>query len=159
MTTPDDVREQLLRALSGASTHPEVASALEGVPASARGRKAPGTPHTLWQLLEHLRLAQRDILDFGRTPDHESPEFPKGYWPASEAPPSEAAWEGSLQAFLSDLEALRRIVADKKVDLSAPIPHLDGATWFREVMLVVGHNAYHLGQFVQLRRLLGCWES
>jgi hypothetical protein len=159
MTRPDDFREQLLRALSGASAHPEVASALEGVPAADRGRRAPGVPHTLWQLLEHLRIAQRDILDFGRIPDHDSPEFPKGYWPASEAPPSEAAWEGSLQAFLSDLEAVRTIVADPNVDLSAPIPHLDGATWFREVMLVVSHNAYHLGQFVQLRRALGCWQN
>jgi len=159
MTTPDDVREQLLRALSGASAHPEVASALEGVPVAARGQRAPGLPHTLWQLLEHLRIAQRDILDFGRTPDHESPEFPKGYWPASEAPSGESAWEESLQAFLSDLEALRTIVADPKVDLSARISHLDGPTWFREVMLVVSHNAYHLGQFVQARRALDCWES
>jgi hypothetical protein len=159
MTTPDEVREQLLRALSGASAHPEVAAALEGVPAPARGRRAPGIPHTPWQLLEHLRIAQRDILDFGRAPDHESPEFPQGYWPASGAPPSEAAWEESRDAFLSDLEAIRSIVADPNVDLSAPIPHLDGATWFREVMLVVSHNAYHLGQFVQLRRALGCWES
>ena len=159
MTTPDDVREQLLRALSGASAHPEVASALEGVPAAARGRRAPGLTHTLWQLLEHLRIAQRDILDFGRRPDHESPEFPKGYWPESEAAPSEAAWEESRKAFLDDLEALQEIVADPNVDLTAPIPHLDGPTWFREAMLVVSHNAYHLGQFVQVRRALGCWEG
>ncbi|MGH9392088.1 MAG: DinB family protein [Vicinamibacteria bacterium] len=159
MSTPDDVREQLLRTLRGASAHPEVTTALEGVPAVARGRCAPGFPHTLWQLLERLRIAQRDILDFGRTPDHESPEFPKGYWPESEAPPSDAAWEKSLKAFLGDLDALQKIAADRNVDLTAPIPHLDGPTWFREMMLVVSHNAYHLGQFVQVRRALGCWEN
>jgi len=159
MSTPDDVREQLLRALQGGSAHPEVTSALEGVPAAARGRSAPGLPHTLWQLLEHLRLAQRDILDFGRRPDHESPAFPKGYWPESEKPPSDPAWGESLAAFYTDLEALQKIVADRNVDLTAPIPHLDGPTWFREVMLVVSHNAYHLGQVVQVRRALGCWEN
>jgi uncharacterized damage-inducible protein DinB len=159
MSTPEDVREQLLRALQGGSAHPEVTTALEGVPAEARGRRAPGLPHTLWQLLEHLRIAQRDILDFGRTPDHESPEFPKGYWPESEAPPSDAAWEESLEVFRGDLEALQEIVTDPQIDLTAPIPHLDGPTWFREVMLVVNHNAYHVGQFVQTRRALGCWEG
>ena len=159
MSTPEDVREQLLRALQGGSAHPEVTSALGGVPAEARGRRAPGLPHTLWQLLEHLRIAQRDILDFGRTPDHESPPFPEGYWPESEAPPSDAAWAESIEAIRGDLDALQKIVADRKIDLTAPIPHLDGPTWFREVMLVVSHNAYHLGQFVQVRRALGCWEG
>lgn len=159
MSTPEDVRQELLRALRGGSAHPEVTSALEGVPAAARGRRAPGLPHTLWQLLEHLRIAQRDILDFGRTPDHESPEFPKGYWPDSDAPPSDAAWSESIAAFRDDLEALQEVVADPGVDLTAPIPHLDGPTWLREMMLVVNHNAYHLGQFVQARRTLGCWEG
>jgi uncharacterized damage-inducible protein DinB len=159
MTNPDDVREQLLRALQGGSAHPELTAALEGVPAAARGRRAPGFPHTLWQLLEHMRIAQRDILDFGRTPDHESPEFPEGYWPESETPPSDAAWGESLAAIRADLDVLQEIVADRNVDLTTPIPHLDGPTWFREVMLVVSHNAYHVGQFVQVRRALGCWES
>lgn len=159
MSTPDDVRDQLVRALRGGGAHPEVTTVLEGVPVAARGRRAPGLPHTLWQLLEHLRICQRDILDFGRKPDHESPEFPKDYWPDSEAPPNEAAWKKSLDAFRDDLEALQKIVSDRKVDLTAPIPHLDGPTWFREVMLVVSHNAYHLGQFVQVRRALGCWEG
>ena len=159
MSTPEDVREQLLRALRGASAHPDVTSALEGVPEADRGRRATGFPHTLWQLLEHLRIAQRDILDFGRTPDHESPEFPKGYWPESERPPSDVAWGESLDSFRADLEALQEIVGDPGIDLTAPIPHLDGPTWFREMMLVVSHNAYHVGQVVQLRRALGCWEG
>jgi hypothetical protein len=159
MSTPEDVREQLLRALRGGSAHPDLTSALEGVPAEARGRRLPGFPHTLWQLLEHLRIAQWDILDYGRKPDHESPEFPKGLWPDSDAPPSDAAWKKSLKAFRDDLAAIEKIVGDRKVDLTAPIPHLDSVTWLREVMLVVSHNAYHVGQFVQLRRALGCWEG
>jgi DinB superfamily len=158
MSTPDDVREQLLRALHGAA-HPEVSPALDGVPSADRGRSVPGLPHTLWQLLEHMRIAQRDILDFGRTPNHESPEFPGGYWPASKSPPSEAAWKESLKAFRDDLDALSEIAANRGIDLTEPISHLDGATWFRELMLVVGHNSYHLGQVVQLRRALGCWEG
>jgi hypothetical protein len=159
MNTRDEVREQLLRALRGGSAHPEVASALEGVPVAARGRRAPGLPHTLWQLLEHLRIAQKDILDYGREPDHESPVFPKGYWPSPETPRSDAAWDESLKAFLDDLDAFQKIVADRKLDLLAPIPHLEGVTWLREVMLVVSHNSYHLGQFIQVRRALGCWEG
>ncbi len=158
MNTPEEVREQLRRALRGAA-HPDVSSALDGVPSGDRGRRAAGFSHTLWQLLEHLRIAQRDILDFGRKPDHESPEFPKGYWPESESPPSDSAWNESLRAFHDDLKALEKIVADPKVDLVAPIAHLDGVTWFRELMLVVGHNSYHLGQVVQIRRALGCWEG
>jgi hypothetical protein len=158
MNTPEDVREQLLRALRGAA-HPEVSSALDGVPSADRGRRAAGFPHTLWQLLEHLRIAQWDILEFGRNPNHESPEFPKGYWPESDSPPNDAAWKESLRAFRQDLRELEKIVADPEIDLVAPIPHLDGVTWFRELMLVVGHNSYHLGQFVQVRRALGCWEG
>jgi hypothetical protein len=159
MSTPEDVREQILRALAGRAAYPEAASALEGVPESARGKRVPGISHTLWQLLEHLRLAQWDILEYGRNPDHESPEFPVGYWPASDAPPSDAAWNESLRRFFSDLEALRKIAADGELDLTAPIPHLEDVSWLRELMLVVSHNAYHIGQFVQLRRALGCWNG
>ncbi len=157
MNAPEEIREQLLRSLRGAA-HPEVVTALEEIPSSDRGRRGPGLPHTLWQLLEHLRITQKDILDFGREPDYESPEFPKGYWPESESPPSDASWNESLRAFRRDLNTLEKIVADPEVDLTAPIAHLDGVTWFREVMLVVTHNAYHLGQVVQVRRALGCWE-
>jgi uncharacterized damage-inducible protein DinB len=158
MKAPEDIREQVIRSLRGAA-HPEVIAVLEGIPSADRGRKVAGFPHTLWQLLEHLRIAQKDILDFGRDPDHESPEFPKGYWPESESPPSDAAWNESLRAFRRDLNAIEKIVEDTEVDLTEPIPHLDGVTWFREVMLVVTHNAYHMGQVVQVRRALGCWEG
>lgn len=158
MNSSEEIREQILRSLRGAA-HPEVLASLEGIPSADRGRRIPGLPHTFWQLLEHLRIAQKDILDFGRESDYESPDFPKGYWPESESPPSDAAWNESLRAFRRDLNELEKIVADPEVDLTAPIPHLDGVTWFREVMLVATHNAYHVGQVVQLRRALGCWEG
>jgi hypothetical protein len=106
-----------------------------------------------------LRIAQKDILDFGQKPEYESPEFPEGYWPKSEAPPSDAAWRESVRAFRSDLRAIEKMVADAEVDFTAPIPHLDGVSWLREILLVVGHNSYHVGQIVQLRRALGCWEG
>jgi hypothetical protein len=158
MKHPEEIREQLLRSLRGAA-HPEVSAALEGVPSADRGRRVAGLPHTLWQLLEHLRIAQWDILEFGRNPEHESPKFPKGYWPESDSPPSDRAWDESLRSFLADLKALGELVRDPAVDLTAPIPHLDGVTWFREILLVATHNAYHVGQVVQLRRAIGCWEG
>ncbi|MGH9324025.1 MAG: DinB family protein [Vicinamibacteria bacterium] len=159
MNAPDEIREQTLRALRGGSAHLDVIEALRDVPPEARGRKAPGLPHTPWQLLEHLRIAQEDILEFARNPEHESPKFPSGYWPESESPPDDSAWETSLERFRSDLEALQEVVANRAVDLTEPLPHLDGPTWFREVMLVVSHNAYHVGQVVLTRRALGAWES
>lgn len=158
MSTPKELRDQLLHALKGGSAHEEILSALSGVPEEARARRAAGLPHTLWQLLEHLRICQWDILEYARNPEHESPEFPKGYWPETDAPADDNAWEKSLREFRTDLEALQKIVNDPAVDLVAPIPHLDGVTWLRELMLVVNHNAYHVGQFLDLRRALGCWE-
>jgi hypothetical protein len=158
VSTPAELREQLLDALRGGHAHEAVVSALSGVPEEARGRRAAGLPHTLWQLLEHLRIAQWDILEYARNPEHESPEFPTGYWPETEAPPSGEAWEKSLRAFRKDLEDLLEVVANPTIDLVAPIPHLEGVTWLRELMLVVNHNAYHVGQFLDVRRALGCWE-
>jgi hypothetical protein len=159
MSTPQEVRDQLLRSLGGASAHPEILKSLESVPPEARGRRVAGLPHTLWQLLEHLRLAQWDILDYGRNPDYREGEFPNDYWPPTEAPPNDAAWRASLAAFRSDLESIQKMAADPDLDLLSPIPHLEGVTWFRQAMLIVSHNAYHIGQVVQLRRALGCWEG
>jgi uncharacterized damage-inducible protein DinB len=158
MSTPKELRDQLLHALKGGHAHEEVLSALSGVPPEARGRRPSGLPHTLWQLLEHLRICQWDILEFARNPKHESPEFPKGYWPETDAPPNDDAWEKSLRAFRKDLEDLLEVVANPAIDLVAPISHLDGVTWLRELMLVVNHNTYHVGQFLDVRRALGCWD-
>ena len=112
--------------------------------------------HTPWQLLEHMRLAQWDILEFSRNPEHVSPESPDGYWPVGDAPPDAGAWDESVAAFRADLKAIQGLVRESE-DLLGRIPHREGQTLLREVLLVADHNAYHLGQFVTIRRLLGAW--
>lgn len=110
------------------------------------------------EVLEHLRIAQSDILEFSRDPKHKSPDWPVGYWPASKTPPDEKAWDRSVRAFRKDLKAMCDLVADEKTDLLAKIPHGDGQTILREALLTADHNAYHLGEMVLLRRLLGAWK-
>ena len=122
-----------------------------------RGKKPRGAPHTAWQLLEHMRIAQWDILEFSRNPRHASPKWPDGYWPETAAPPDEAAWDKSIKRFRADLKAMQKLVADPANDLFAPFAHGDGQTLMREVLLVADHNAYHIGQLVLLRRLLAAW--
>ena len=106
-----------------------------------------------------MRIAQSDILEFSRNPKHVSPEFPAGYWPETDAPPDDKAWEKSVRQFRADLKAMQDLVEDPATDLFAPIPHGDGQTILREALLVADHNSYHLGQLVTVRRLLGAWES
>ena len=134
--------------------HLEFDSAVAGFPAKLRGTKPYGAPHTAWQLLEHLRLAQEDILDFSRNPQYREKHFPDDYWPAAEAPPDAAAWDRSIERFKSDLEEMKKLVADPKQDLTARIPHGEGQTLLREALLVADHNSYHLGQLVFLRKML-----
>jgi len=148
------VREHLLYLLGGGGAHASVEEVMTDLPIGLRGEKPPGLSHTPWRLLEHTRIAQWDILEFCRNPDHVSPEFPKGYWPCNDAPPDDDAWERSVAAFRADLEAVRELVAEAP-DLLAPIPGGDGQTLLREALLVADHNAYHLGQVVLIRRLLG----
>jgi hypothetical protein len=114
-------------------------------------------PYSPWQLVEHLRIAQWDILEFSRNPSHVSPKWPEGYWPAEETPPEDGSWERSLAGFRADLEAFRRLVEDPAIDLFAPIPGGTGQTVLREAMLIADHNAYHVGQLVLIRRLLKSW--
>jgi hypothetical protein len=151
------LRDHLLYLLRGGGAHVAFEKALAGLPAELRGKKAPGLPHTAWQLLEHLRLAQWDILEFSRTRDHVSPDFPAGYWPQTEAPPDETAWDRSLESFRKDLKALQDLVDDPATDLYAKIPWGDGQTILREALLTADHNAYHLGQIVNVRQALGAW--
>ena len=159
MTDQDrSLRDHLLELLRGGSAHLDLDKALAGLPAELRGKKAPGLPHTVWQLLEHLRIAQWDILEFSRDRDHVSPPWPEGYWPESEAPVDEAAWEASLEAVRRDLKAMQDLVADSGTDLHAKIPWGDGQTVLREALLVADHNAYHLGQIVGVRQALGAWS-
>jgi uncharacterized damage-inducible protein DinB len=153
------LREHLLYLLKGGGAHLDFEKAIAGLPAALRGAKPPGVPHTPWRLLEHLRMAQRDILEFTRNPKHVSPPWPEGYWPAGDAPPDDAAWDRSVAAFRADLRALEALVADPATDLFTPLPHGDGQTTLREALLVADHNAYHLGQLVVVRRLLGAWKE
>lgn len=151
-------REQISKILNKSEAHVDWKEALEKVPVKARGVRPPGSPHSLWELLEHARIAQWDILEFSRDPKHVSPDFPSGYWPDSPEPPSEAAWEKSAKDFLKDMESMAKLFVDAKDILSA-IPHGSGQTILREALLSADHNAYHLGQFVLIRRLLGNWDG
>ncbi|HYL38183.1 MAG TPA: DinB family protein [Bryobacteraceae bacterium] len=159
MKESDALRQHVLNLMRGGHAHLDFDAAVGNFPSNLRGKKPKGAPHTAWQLLEHLRIAQWDILEFSRNAKHVSPQWPDGYWPKSEAPPSPAAWNNSIRSFRSDLKAMARLVADKKKDLFARIPHGDGQTLLREALLVGDHNAYHIGQLVLLRRLLGAWKE
>ena len=153
------LRDHLLYLLRGGGAHLDFEAAIAGLPANLRGAKPAGLPHTPWRLLEHMRLAQWDILEFCRNPKHVSPDFPDGYWPRGDAPPDAGAWDRSVEAFRADLRAMQELVADASSDLFAPIPHGQGQTLLREALLVADHNAYHLGQLVTVRRLLGAWPA
>jgi hypothetical protein len=153
------LRKHLLELLDGGNAHLTFDQAVAGLSPKLRGAKPAGAPHSPWELLEHLRIAQWDILEFSRNPRHTSPEFPKGYWPDAEAPPSAKAWENSIKKFRADLAAMKKLVSNRSTDLYAPIPHGDGQTVLREALLVADHNAYHIGQLVLLRRFLGAWKD
>jgi hypothetical protein len=147
------LREHVLYVLKGDGAHLNFDAAVKDLPPNLRGTRPKGAAHSPWELLEHMRLAQWDILEFTRNPKHVSPEFPAGYWPTSPAPATEGDWDKSVQAFHADLDAMGELV-NESPDLFARIPHGDGQTVLREALLVADHNAYHLGQIVLLRRLL-----
>lgn len=149
------VREHVIKLLGEGHAHLTAAQALRGVPFELWGRKPDGVPHTLWQLLEHLRITQWDILEFTGNASHQSPTWPDNYWPPDEAPPNEAAVKKSLDAFHAGLKAMQALVRDEATDLSATVLWGDGQTILREALLLADHNAYHVGQFIFLRRLLG----
>jgi uncharacterized damage-inducible protein DinB len=161
MTTDQtaSLRDHLLSLLKGGGAHLNFDKAIADLPAELRGAKPPGVPHTPWRLLEHLRIAQRDILEFTRDPRHVSLPWPAGYWPAGDAPPDDEAWDRSVAAFRADLRAMQDLITDPATDLFAPLPHGKGQTALREALLVADHNAYHLGQLVVVRRLLGAWDE
>ena len=144
-------RRVLVGMLEGGRAHAPLGRSLVAFPRALRGAKPRGSPHTPWELLEHLRIAQRDILDFSRDPEHTSPPWPEGFWPASAKPPS-ATWDESVRAFLKDLRALQR-VARTQHDIAAPIPGTV-TSWFGQLCLVASHNSYHLGQLFLLQRTL-----
>jgi len=153
------LREHVLYLLRGGGAHVSFDKTIADLPAESRGIKPAGLPFSAWQILEHLRIAQWDILEFSRDPKHVSPAWPAGYWPTSDAPPGPEAWDRSVAAFRRDLKAMERLVSNPSTDLHAKIPHGDGQTILREALLTADHNAYHLGQIVILRRLLGAWHE
>lgn len=151
------LREHLVNLLTLVQAHVTFDQAVKGLPAELRGKAPKGAEHSPWQLVEHLRIAQWDILEFSRNPKHESPKWPEGYWPKEKAPADDKAWDRSVRTFQRDLKAMCDLVRDGKTELFAKIPHGDGQTILREAMLVADHNAYHVGQLVLVRRMLGAW--
>ena len=159
MTNLTGLRDHLLDLLGGGHAHLDFDRAIAGLPAELRGARPPGLPHTPWRLVEHMRIAQWDILRFSVDPHHVSPAFPDGYWPKGDAPPGPSAWDASVAAFRADLQAMLDLVADPATDLFAPLPHGEGQTVLREALLVADHNSYHLGQLLVVRRALGAWPA
>lgn len=154
MNQNESLRKHLINLLTKAEAHVDVQSSLREFPPELRGRKPAGAPHTPWQLLEHMRIAQWDILQFSLEAKHKSPKWPDEYWPDTDAPPNDKAWSQSVRQFLNDLDSVCQMVKDPAIDLYAKIPHGEGQTYLREVLLVADHNAYHLGQLVLVKRIL-----
>ena len=159
MSSLDAVRKNLAQALDWEDAHVGFDAAVRNVPAALRGKRPRGFPHSPWELLEHLRLAQRDLLDFCLNPDYVERKFPDDYWPKSARPPKAGSWAESVAAFRADREALKALVTDRKRDLAARIPHGTGQTYLRSILLVIDHGAYHVGQLVTVRKLLGNWPA
>lgn len=154
MPTTAALRSHVLALLDGGGAHPRARDVLRGFPRRHAGERPAGLAHSAWELLEHLRIAQHDILRYGLDPEYRSPEWPQAYWPKSPKPPNAAAWDRSAKAFLADLRACQRIARDRRIDLLASLPHAKGVSWLQELILVADHNAWHLGQLMQLRRAL-----
>ena len=153
------LRRHVLELLKGGHAHADFDTSIHEIPEELYGVRPNGASHSLWEILEHLRIAQWDILEFSRNPEHKSPVWPSGYWPANQGPPDDKAWVRSVRAFQRDLKAMCDLVADESVDLFAKIPHGDRQTILREALLLTDHNSYHLGELVLVRRLLGTWKE
>jgi hypothetical protein len=153
------LRQHIVDLLGGGNAHVKFDQVIAGIPAKMRGSKAPGLPHSPWMLLEHIRIAQWDILEFSRNGKHVSPKWPEGYWPKSEAPTSATAWNNSIKKVRQELKAMESLVKNPKTDLFAKIPWGDGQTILRQALLIADHNAYHLAQLVDVRRGLRIWPE
>ena len=151
------LRQHVVNLLRGGHAHTDFDTAIKNLPAALRGNRPKGAEHSPWEILEHLRIAQWDILEFSRNPKHKSPDWPSEYWPSSPMPPDDKAWDKSVRAFRKYLNAVCALVEDPEIELFRKIPHGDGQTILREALLVADHNAYHLGELVLARRLLGAW--
>lgn len=151
------IREHLVKLLGWEDAHTSFESAVADLSADLRGTKPPHLPYSPWQLVEHLRITQADILDFCRNPKYRELKWPDDYWPSSGSPTDSAGWEKSVRDFLRDRTALQDLSRDPKITLEARIPHGEGQTYLREILLAVDHTAYHIGELVVVRRLLGAW--
>jgi hypothetical protein len=152
------LRQHLVNLLTAGQAHADFETAIRNIPPATRGKRPIGAAHSPWEVLEHMRIAQWDILEFSRDARHKSPDWPGGYWPETPAPRDAKAWDKSVRAFRKDRKAMCELVADPATDLCARIPHGDGQTILREAMLVADHNSYHLGELIVVRRLLKAWE-
>lgn len=157
-TEMDAIRQELGFQLRGGNAHVPFGKVVAGIPADKRGVIAEGLPYSAWQLLEHIRIAQADMLEFCTNPKYAAPRWPENYWPSSPMPPSSAAWDRSVEQVKTDLEAFIKVISDPKKDLFAKISWGDGQTLFHEACLILDHNSYHLGELVAVRRVLGVWE-
>lgn len=155
----DALRSELVKLLKGGGAHATFEQAVKDFPVPLRGQRPDGSPHTAWDLLEHLRIAQWDMLEFCRDPEHQSPKWPSGYWPATHEPPDDDAWDTSVRAFRLDAEAMEGLIADPASDLTKPLAWGKGQSLLREALQLADHNAYHIGELVFLRRLLGAWKA
>lgn len=155
----DPLRQHVLRVLDWQDAHVGFDAAVANVPASVRGTMPEGLPYSPWQLLEHMRLTQHDILEFCRNPAYVEQRWPDDYWPPTPTPPTPTAWDRSIAGFRDDLKALKQLAVDPTLNLFDRVPQGDGQTYLRELLLVADHNAYHLGQLVAVRRCLGIWKS
>lgn len=153
------IRKHVLELLKGGHAHTTFDKAVANLPPKLRGGKPPGQPHSPWRLVEHMRIAQWDILEFSRNPKHKSPKWPEEHWPKGDAPPGPQDWARSIKQFKTDAKAMRDLIANPKSDLLAPIPGGEGQTLLREALLVADHNSYHVAQLVLVRRLLGAWDE
>jgi hypothetical protein len=153
------LRQHLIQLLQGGGAHAAFDDVIANIPTKLRGKKPSGLPHSLWMLLEHMRIAQWDILEFSRNPKYTAPKWPDDYWPKSAVPPSAAAWNAGIRKFRADLKAMQNLVKNPKTDLFARIPWGEGQTILREALLIADHNSHHLGQMLDLRRLLGAWPT
>jgi hypothetical protein len=153
VTNDNPIREYVIALINSGDAHQDFDSAVDEIPPALRGERPAGSPHSPWELLEHVRIAQSDILEYSRDANHVSPDFPKGYWPPSPEPPTETAWDESVARFRAGREAMAAMVNDDTIDLFAKIPH-GTATLLAQILLAADHNTYHLGQLVLIRRML-----
>ncbi|HEV3197582.1 MAG TPA: DinB family protein [Bryobacteraceae bacterium] len=153
------LREQLVQLLRGGHAHATFDDAIRDFPLDRIGVRPEGVPYSAWEILEHMRIAQKDILEFSRSAEYVSPQWPEGYWPKSPAPERESQWNESVLALRQDLAQFEALIQDPAQDLNRTFPWGDGQTLLREALLIVDHNSYHLGQLVLVRRILGVWEK